>query len=255
MELAEHARLNREAWTKWSTDFHDPGRRCWTSDTITWGIWNLLESEIGALSPLEQWKGKDVVELGCGTAYFSAWFAKLGANPVGIDLTPAQLANARAFQAEFGIDFPLIEASAEDVPLRSGTFDLAFSEYGASIWCDPYLWIPEARRLLRPGGRLIFLANGHLSMLTAPPTGASTEVLVREWFGEYRYFFEEDGGVEFHLTPDKMIDLLRSEGFVIERYICLQAPEVDPGNRFDYITHDWSRRWPSEEIWSAIKAM
>jgi hypothetical protein len=31
--------------------------------------------------------------------------------------------------------------------------DLAVSEYGASIWCDPHRWIPEAHRLLRPGGR------------------------------------------------------------------------------------------------------
>jgi len=34
------------------------------------------------------------------------------------------------------------------------------SEYGASIWCDPYRWIPEASRLLRPGGDLVFLVNG-----------------------------------------------------------------------------------------------
>ena len=47
------------------------------------------------------------------------------------------------------------------------SFDLAFSEYGASIWCDPYLWIPEAYRLLRPGGRLVFLRNSPLVMLCA----------------------------------------------------------------------------------------
>ena len=94
----------------------------------------------------------DTVELGCGTAYFSAWLASRGARPVGIDITPAQLETARRMQAEFGLDFPLIEASAEDVPLPDESFDLAISEYGASIWADPYRWIPEAARLLRPGG-------------------------------------------------------------------------------------------------------
>ena len=88
--------------------------------------------------------GLDVVELGCGTAYVSAWLARRGARPVGVDVTPAQLATARRCQAEFGLEFPLVEASAEDVPLPSESFDLAVSEYGASIWCDPHLWIPEA---------------------------------------------------------------------------------------------------------------
>ena len=74
-------------------------------------------------------------------------------------MTPAQLATARRCQAEFGLEFPLVEASAEDVPLPSESFDLAVSEYGASIWCDPHLWIPEAHRLLRPDGRLWFCAT------------------------------------------------------------------------------------------------
>ncbi|MGH3040363.1 MAG: class I SAM-dependent methyltransferase [Gaiellaceae bacterium] len=61
--------------------------------------------------------GLDVVELGCGTAYVSAWLARRGALPVGVDITPAQLATARAMQARFGLEFPLVEASAEAVPL------------------------------------------------------------------------------------------------------------------------------------------
>ena len=42
--------------------------------------------------------GLDVVELGCGTAYVSAWLARRGARPVGVDVTPAQLATARRCQ-------------------------------------------------------------------------------------------------------------------------------------------------------------
>ncbi|MBV6458355.1 MAG: Ubiquinone/menaquinone biosynthesis C-methyltransferase UbiE [Fimbriimonadaceae bacterium] len=252
MELSDHARKNREAWTSWSKDFEEPGRRCWASDAITWGIWNLPEEDIQALGDPSWFRGKDVLELGCGTAYFSAWFAKLGARPVGLDITPAQLERARAFQGEFGIAFPLIEASAEHVPLVSGSFDVVFSEYGASIWCDPDLWIPEAVRLLRPGGKLIFLVNGFLSMLCSPDTGVATDVLVRDWFGDKRFQFDAES-VEFHLSYDRMIQLLRRQGMVIENLICLRAPAADQEMRFDYITQDWSRRWPSEEIWSASK--
>src|SRR5947209_6363592 len=103
--------------------------------------------------------GPRTIELGCGTGCVSAWLARRGARPVGIDNSEAQLASAREFQREFSLEFPLLHGNAERVPYADESFDLAISEYGASIWCDPYLWIPEAARLLRPGGRLIFLVN------------------------------------------------------------------------------------------------
>src|SRR6266567_9136576 len=88
-----------------------------------------------------------------------AWLAKRGARPVGVDITPVQLETARRMMRETGIEFPLIEADAAETGLPDSSFDLVLSEYGASIWVDPYRWIPEASRLVRPGGRLIFLRN------------------------------------------------------------------------------------------------
>src|ERR1019366_9873877 len=108
------------------------------------------------------------IELGCGTAYVSAWLARRGARVVGIDNSESQLATARILQDEHELHFPLLFGNAEEVPYPDASFDLAISEYGAAIWCDPHLWIPEAARLLRPGGRLIFLGNGPLLVLTEP---------------------------------------------------------------------------------------
>ncbi len=45
-------------------------------------------------------------------------------------------------QRETGIEFPLVEAPGESVPLPDASFDLAVSEYGASTWADPFDWIP-----------------------------------------------------------------------------------------------------------------
>ena len=87
---------------------------------------------------------------------------------MGLDPTPAQLATARRFQDEIGPRFPLVRAAGERVPLRDGSFDVAVSEYGAAIWADPYEWLPEAARLLRPGGELVFLANSVVFILCAP---------------------------------------------------------------------------------------
>src|SRR5207302_5088315 len=102
-----------------------------------------------------------------------------------IDNSPVQLETARAMQAEFGLSFPLIHGDAEHVPLPDAGFDLAISEYGASIWCDPYRWIPEAARLLRPGGQLIFLVNGTILMLCMSEDEdlAAEPLLLRDYFG------------------------------------------------------------------------
>ena len=143
----------------------------------------------------------DVVELGCGTAYFSAWLAKRGARPVGVDPTPAQLATARRMQAETGIEFPLVEASAEAVPLPDASFDLAVSEYGASLWADPERWLAEAARLLRPGGRLVFLTNSTLVVLCSPGHRRSRGALApRPQRGLYRIEWPDELGVEY--PPD-----------------------------------------------------
>jgi len=60
---------------------------------------------------------------------------------------------------------------------------LAVSEDGASLWCDPQRWVPEAHRLLRPGGQLVFFVNGALLMACTPADGGVAETeLVRDYF-------------------------------------------------------------------------
>src|SRR5206468_2964354 len=161
-DLPEHALCNREVWTRANRDYTDANAAsAWAQDEITWGMFKVPESQVGVLGDVA---GLDVLDLGCGIAYFSAWLARRGARVVGLDVTPAQLETARRMQAEFGLEFPLVEASAEAVPLPDGSFDLVLSEYGASIWCDPAAWIPEAARLVRPGRRLVFLCHPTLRL-------------------------------------------------------------------------------------------
>ena len=116
-ELSEHARLNQAAWTATAPEYVDAAERAWAATEPYWGIWGVPERDVGALEGIEL-DGVDVVELGCGTAYWSAWFARRGASPVGIDVTDAQLETARRLQTEHQLAFPLINASAESVPLR-----------------------------------------------------------------------------------------------------------------------------------------
>jgi len=250
--MTEHVLRNRAAWDRSAGDYAAPGRHAWTLAEPHWGIWRVPEAELHLLPDV---RGRDVVELGCGTAYVSAWLARRGARPVGIDNSAAQLANAHGFQREFGLQFPLIQADAEEVPLRSERFDFVVSEYGASIWCDPHRWIPEAARLLRPEGRLVFLVNGTLLMLTMPELeadGPATDRLVRDYFGMHRFDWPEDNTVAFHLGYGDWIRLLRANGFEVEDLIEVRPPE---GSTTDhpFVTLDWSRRWPCEQVWKARK--
>ena len=245
------AARNREIWTRSNAEHTGAkAREAWAADEITWGIWSIPESDVRVLPELE---GKDVVELGCGTAYVSAWLARRGARPVGVDITPAQLDTARAMQQEFGLDFPLIEADAAETGLPDGSADLVVSEYGASIWVDPYRWIPEAARLLRPGGELVFLCNSTLVLLCSPDGDVpAVDQLVRPQFGMHR--FDDWDGVEFHLGHGDWIRLLRANGFELLELQELQAPaDAKSHEYYDFVTADWARKWPSEEIWSARK--
>ena len=242
---------NRELWTRTNADYTDrEAARQWSQEEITWGIWGVPEGEVRVLPHVA---GTDVLELGCGTAYVSARLARSGARVVALDVTPAQLETARRCQAEYALEFPLIEASAEDVPLPDASFDLVVSEYGASIWCDPSRWVPEAARLLRASGLLVFLRNSTLVILCTPDEGQAEERLLWPQF-EMGRFEWPDGGVEFHLGHGEWIRLLRASGFEIENLVEIQAPpDAETHPVYDYVSAEWGRHWPAEEIWVARK--
>ena len=150
--------------------------------------------------------------------------------------------------------FPLLLGNAEEVPRPDASFDFAISEYGASIWCDPYRWIPEASRLLRAGGYLIFMVNASLLMLCVPDeeTVPADQVLKRDYFGMHRFEWPNDDSVEFHLGHGELIRLLRENNLTVEKLIEARPPS-NASTGYDYVTLDWARRWPSEEIWVARK--
>jgi SAM-dependent methyltransferase len=250
--LPEHVARNRAYWDEQARDYADEGRAKWEAAEPDWGIFSVPESAVGLLP--QKLEGRDAIELGCGTAYVSAWLARRGARPVGIDNSEAQLANARALQQEFGLEFPLLHGNAEQVPYPDESFDIAISEYGASIWCDPYRWIPEAARLLRPGGELVFLVNSILSILCGLDDGnlPAGDKLLRPLFGMHEIDWPDDDSVEFHLPQGKMIDLLRDSGLAVEQLIEVRPP-ADATTRFKHISLEWARRFPCEEVWRARK--
>ena len=196
---------------------------------------------------------RDVLELGCGTAYVSSWIKRRGGRTVGLDPTTAQLETAARFQREFDIRFPLVQAVAENVPLADDAFDVIISEYGAGIWSDPYKWVPEASRLLRTGGELVFLVNSMLLMLCLPESDEPAgDRLINDYFGMHRDETAFDDSVNFHLGHGEWIRLLRANGFEIVDLVELR-PGEDATTSYDFVSLEWARRWPSEEVWKVRK--
>ena len=243
-----HVVMNQRYWDEQAAAWHGPlARGHWSQLEPSWGLWSTPESQLNVVP--DDIAGMDVIELGCGTGYVSAWLARAGARPVGVDVSREQLATARAMQREFGIEFPLALADAENLPYQDAGFDFAISEFGASIWCDPYRWIPEAARVLKPGGRLTFVRRSPLFALCLGDDGQAGNILVRPQFG--LRLVEDGTHAEFNLPHGEMLRLLRSCRFVIEDLIEIQAPL--PANRGDYgdVSAGWAHQWPCEEIWKA----
>ncbi len=244
------AAVNRALWRVVNEQYTDgqAGQR-WSAPDIVWGIFDIPEDEIGALGDV---RGKDVAELGCGTAYFSAWLARRGARPVAVDVSEAQLATAQRCQDRFELRFPLVQADATALPLAPDSCDLVVSEYGASLWCDPDGWIGEAARILRPGGRLVFLTNSVLVSLCVPADEGPAAAKLARGQRDVARIHWSDGGVEFHPGHGELIATLRRHGLEVESLRELHAP---PGARahsyYEIAEPQWAEQWPVEDLWCA----
>jgi SAM-dependent methyltransferase len=197
--------------------------------------------------------GLDAVELGCGTGYVSAWMARRGARVTGIDISTAQLATARRLMAAHGLAITFLEENAEATGLPDASFDFAISEYGAAIWCDPERWLPEAHRILRPGGTLVFLGNHPMTLIATPANGAPCERVLHRPYRDLRgadwTAVEIDpGGIEFNRTIAGWMALFDRVGFAVTGYHELYAPREAEGLRHA-IPSDWARDYPAEQVW------
>jgi len=247
-ELAQ----NRALWAVLNERFTDAAAHdLWAGQEVVWGLFAVPDRELGVIGDVQ---GLHVVELACGTAYLSAWLTKAGAAVVAVDLSSEQLATARRLQTQLGPTFPLVQADAERVPLVSGRFDLVVSEHGVAAWCDPERWLPEAARLLRPGGRLVFMTNSFLSALCVPAAGGVAEDRLMRGQQEAYQVHWAGGGVEFHPSHGDWVRLLRRWGFVPEAMHEIYAPAQRADHPFyEIVSHEWATRWPAEELWVATR--
>jgi SAM-dependent methyltransferase len=249
-DLSQHERQNRAAWNADADDYQARhGAQLEESTGLAWGTTQIPESELHILGDVA---GKDVLELGCGAAQWSIGLAKLGARPVGIDLSDRQLEHARRLMADAGVDFPLIHGSAENVPLPDASFDIVFCDHGAMTFADPYRTVPEAARLLRSGGLFAFNHHTPIEAIHWPIDGDHvTEQLAVDYFGMHR--FDDGETTVFQLPYGEWLRLFRDSGFVVEDLLELRPAEDATSSYRNERDLEWARRWPAEEIWRVRK--
>jgi SAM-dependent methyltransferase len=248
-ELPAHVRENRDYWDARAHEWVEAGERGFREEP-NWGCWEIPESQLKLL-PADM-SGMHAIELGCGTGYVSAWLARRGAQVVGIDNSAQQLATARRLAQAHGIELTLLHGNAEQVPYPDASFDFAISEYGAAIWCDPHLWIPEAHRLLKPGAQLVFLGNHPIATICNPLSGDKVDAqLHRDYFAlhcnDWRGVAIDPGGMDFNLPISGWLKLFRDTGFEVLDYLELQAPKGRESRH--NVPPAWAEKWPSEQVW------
>lgn len=252
----DHVAINRDVWDADAANWVAGGERLWRVEEPRWGNWGLAEGSLNLL-PADL-AGKDAIELGCGTGYVSGWMARRGARVTGIDVSANQLATARRLAAEHGAEIRFIEGNAEATGLAEASFDFAISEYGAAIWCPPDKWLREAWRLLRPGGRLVFLGNHPMLLICLPTSGAPCETTLHRpyrgmWGADWTQVELDPSGVCFNLTISAWMDLFAAIGFTVRKYQELFAPESETETR-DFVPAEWAKKYPVEQVWHLEKA-
>jgi ubiquinone/menaquinone biosynthesis C-methylase UbiE len=247
MRLSRDASKNREYWDRYSDEYQAAHGTALSSEAMAWGVWRVPESDLRVLGRVQ---GKDVLELGCGAAQWSVALALVGARPVGLDNSKRQLAHARRSMSEAGVDFPLVYASAERIPLPDRSFDTVLADHGAFSFVDPTRTLAESARLLRPGGLLAFCGSTPIRDLCWNARVDRVDYrLHADYFSLGRW--EGEGHVEYQLPYGEWIRLFRRNGFVVEDLVELRPPERARTTYPDYVPTRWARRWPSEHIWKA----
>jgi ubiquinone/menaquinone biosynthesis C-methylase UbiE len=249
LDPAEVIAGNRRAWDKGADEYQRQHSQFITEKALAWGIWRVPESTLRLLGDVT---GKLMLEYGCGGAQFSIALAQAGARPVGLDISESQLRHARANLEAHKANVPLVQASAHLTPFRDASFDIVFSDYGATMFVDPHLTVPEAARVLKPGGLFVFAATSPLYMMCLDlDNDAITESLQRPYFG-MRVIEDDSDFRDYQIPHGEWISLFRANRLVIEELIETQ-PDESVTTTYEGRPPEWTRRWPAENIWKVRK--
>jgi SAM-dependent methyltransferase len=171
---------------------------------------------------------------------------------VGIDLSERQLEHAANACRRAHISTPLVHGTAESLPFHDKSFDIVFCDHGATTFSPPELTVPEASRVLRPGGIFAFCISSPIrDICWDPETERTAPRLCMDYFGMHT--LEDDDETNYQLPYGAWIRLFRKNGLLVEDLIELQPAKDATTTYTEYAPLAWARRWPLENIWKLRK--
>ncbi len=218
VSLREHAQRNRAIWSGLAADYVEAGRAQLGARRVRPGASGMCRRPSSGVLGDVAGQGRRRARLRHRVLLRRG--SRGGARGrSGSTSRPSSSRRRGSCRREYGLEFPLVEASAEDVPLPGRDFDLAVSEYGASHLGRSVPLDPRGGAAPAPGrrARLPRQRRRSRALLSATRERADETSLQRPYFGMHRFEWPDDGSVEFHLGDGEWIRLLRASGFEVER--------------------------------------
>lgn len=145
------------------------------------------------LVDFDGYRGRMVLDVGCGAGVDLARFARGGALVTGVDLAPSAIQLARANFEQQGLQGRFEVADGEALPFPDNSFDMVFAHGVVQYTAHPQRLVDECRRVLVPGGRAVFQVYNRVSWLNAlgklmkvPLEHEDAPVLLKFSIGEFR---------------------------------------------------------------------
>ncbi|WP_342661185.1 2-methoxy-6-polyprenyl-1,4-benzoquinol methylase, mitochondrial [Rhodococcus ruber] len=224
-------RASRTWWDADAADYHRTHGEFLGVDSadgeFVWCPEGLHEDDVHLLGDVS---GKDVLEVGCGSAPCARWLAGRGARAVGLDISMGMLARGQAAMDRGGPRVPLVQAGAEDLPFADESFDIVCSAFGAVPFvADSARVMREVARVLRPGGVWVFAVNHPIRWIFPDDPGERGLTAMLPYFDRTPYVEVDATGVptyvEHHRTIGDRVRELVAAGLEIRDIVEPEWPE------------------------------
>ena len=137
---------------------YDDAAAAWWSDDRRWvrTLKNMVPGRLSWFDGLVDWRGANVLDLGCAGGFMAEALARRGAKVTGIDPAAKAIEAARAHAAGEGLDIRYDVGTGEDMPYPDAAFDVAVCVDVLEHVADLDRVLAQTFRVLRPGGRFLF---------------------------------------------------------------------------------------------------